>query len=261
MSHQTLNQEILLRLVSEALVLIYGSCDRYESRAIRGAYMGISGEPVADLNYLMATGDTPQAVATFESFVAHCDDADLPFCSIVSPAVLATLVSVCERLGLIHATDWPLMVCPGDAAVYHPAEGVTIRAVAGAADHAASAEVVASAFGMPSEPVMRACPLRLYDGPAVDLYVAELDGRVLSTVTATHHGDVVGIWSMGTLGEAQGKGVGKALLSRVMADARDNGATAFFLGATPSGFPLYERLGYRTVFEAQVWVRGETGQA
>ena len=114
---------------------------------------------------------------------------------------------------------------------------------------------------MPSEPVMRACPLRLYDGPAVDLYVAELDGQVLSTVTATHHGDVVGIWSMGTLGEAQGKGVGKALLSRVMADARANGATAFFLGATPSGFPLYERLGYQTIFEAQIWVRGETGQA
>ena len=112
MSHQTLNQEILLRLVSEALVLIYGSCDRYESRAIRGAYMGISGEPVADLNYLMATGDTPQAVAAFESFVAHCDDADMPFCSIVSPAVLATLVPVCERLGLdriLHGLTiiWP----------------------------------------------------------------------------------------------------------------------------------------------------------
>jgi ribosomal protein S18 acetylase RimI-like enzyme len=84
---------------------------------------------------------------------------------------------------------------------------------------------------------------------------------VQSTVTATWHGSVVGIWAMGTAPEAQGSGVGKALLSRVMHDARARGAEAFFLGATPSGFPLYERLGYATVADCPIWVRGVTHQA
>ena len=61
--------------------------------------------------------------------------------------------------------------------------------------------------------------------------------------------------------EFRGKGIGKALLSRAMCTARDAGAKWFFLGATPSGYPLYVRLGYETAFEAQVWVRGETSQA
>ena len=104
MSHESLNQDILLRLVSESLVMIYGSGERYESRAVPGAYMGLSFEPVADLNYLMVTSDTPDAVAVFESYVAQCDAADLPFCSIVSPGVLATLVPICDRLGLVHSS-------------------------------------------------------------------------------------------------------------------------------------------------------------
>jgi predicted N-acetyltransferase YhbS len=66
---------------------------------------------------------------------------------------------------------------------------------------------------------------------------------------------------MGTIAAAQGKGIGRALLSTVMAAEREAGAEAFFLGATPAGRPLYERLGYRTVFSAEVWVRGETNQA
>jgi hypothetical protein len=35
----------------------------------------------------------------------------------------------------------------------------------------------------------------------------------------------------------------------------------FFLGATPAGFPLYEKLGFETQVVASVWVSGETSQA
>jgi hypothetical protein len=45
-----------------------------------------------------------------------------------------------------------------------------------------------------------------------------------------------------------------------MDEHRRRGAEAFFLGATPAGVPLYRRLGYETVAEAQVWVRGATQQ-
>ena len=153
------------------------------------------------------------------------------------------------------------MVCPGEAAQALPTEGVTVRAARHDEDVAAMSRVLADAFSMPAESIARALPLSLYDSPGIDTYVAEHEGDVLSSVTITRHGDVVGVWAMGTMAAAQGKGIGRALLSTVMASEREGGAEAFYLGATPAGRPLYERLGYRTVFSAEVWVRGETSQA
>ena len=66
---------------------------------------------------------------------------------------------------------------------------------------------------LPAESIARALPLSLYDSPGIDTYVAEHEGDVLSSVTITRHGDVVGVWAMGTMAVAQGKGIGRALLA------------------------------------------------
>ena len=258
---ERLNESVLLRLSHEALIGMYGCGPRYVARSIPGAAMVLSGEHVADLNYLVAGSAEADAIEGFRSFVRYADERELPFCTIVAASVADELSGVCENLGLIHATQWPLMVCPGEAAQALPTEGVTVRAVNGDEDVAAMSRALAEAFSMPAESIERAMPLRLYDSPAIDTYVAEYEGDVLSSVTITRHGDVVGVWAMGTKAAAQGKGIGRALLSTVMAAEREAGAEAFFLGATPAGRPLYERLGYRTVFSAEVWVRGETNQA
>jgi GNAT superfamily N-acetyltransferase len=256
-----LDEPVLLRLSHEALIAMYGCGPRYVARSVQGAAMVLSRENVADLNYLVASSAETEAVEGFRSFVRYADERELPFCTIVAASVADDLGDVCEDLGLVHATQWPLMVCPGEAAQALPTEGVTVRALNDEKDVAAMSRALAEAFSMPADSIARAMPLSLYDSPAIDTYVAEYEGDVLSSVTVTRHGDVVGVWAMGTMAAAQGKGIGRALLSTVMAAERDAGAGAFYLGATPAGRPLYERLGYRTVFSAEVWVRGETSQA
>ena len=253
--------ETLLRLTREALPLFYCCAENYVGRAMPGVSMVLSGEPVADLNYLVLDRASESARAGFRALVGHCDAQDLPFAVIVAPGVAEALESLRAELDLVYATDWPLMLCPGEAVQDHPRKGVECRPVRDDADRDGLARVLAGAFQMPADSVLRAMPLRLFDSPSIEGWVAEWDGAVQSTVTATWHGPVVGIWAMGTAPEAQGQGVGKALLSRVMHDCRQRGAGAFFLGATPSGFPLYERLGYATVADCPIWVRGETHQA
>ncbi len=253
--------ETLLRLTQEALPLFYCCAANYVGRAMPGVSMALSGEPVADLNYLVIDDSSESSQAGFRKLVAHCDTQDLPFAVIVGPAVAGALEPLREELDLVYATDWPLMLCPGEAVQDYPRAGVECRLVHDEADREGLARVLAGAFQMPAESVLRAMPLRLFESPSIEGWVAAWDGAVQSTVTATWHGSVVGIWAMGTAPEAQGQGVGKALLSRVMHDARQRGAEAFFLGATPSGFPLYERLGYATVADCPIWVRGETHQA
>ena len=253
--------EILLRLTQDALPVFYCCAAGYEGRAMPGVTMALSGEPVADLNYLVVDAASESAQAGFRSLVGHCDAQDLPFAVIVAPAVAEALEPLRAELDLVYDTDWPLMVCPGEAVQDHPREGVQVRPVRDEVDQQGLARVLAGAFQMPVESVLRAMPRHLFDSPSIEGWVAEWDGQVQSTVTATWHGSVVGIWAMGTAPDAQGQGVGKALLSRAMHDARRRGAEAFFLGATPSGFPLYERLGYATVADCPIWVRGVTHQA
>ena len=256
-----LTTDILLRLTGDALLMFYSCAEQFHGEACQGAVMAVSGEPVADLNYVMLNSGDSAALAAFDRYVGWCDARELPFACMVAPGASEAAAPVCEQLGLVLATEWPLMVCAGEAAADFPVQGVDIRQLQTEDDYNGMVEVLESAYQMPVASVRRAMPLRLVQSPSLDIYLAERDGKILSTVTVTRHGEVIGVWAMGTHVDAQGQKIGKALLSRVMVAARQAGATAFFLGATPAGFPLYQRLGYETLYTANIWVRGETHQA
>ena len=211
-------------------------------RAVPGAAMALSGEPLADLNYLVLNSDSPGAVEAFREYVAYCDDAraairrdagsrglartrtDVPRNGVGQRHVLAgddlsrrrlssavvCKTCACARLPGLQTTS-PCPRC--SKALLHMTGGV------GAAGQ---------------------CPPQLAESPSIDIFLAERGPAVQSTVTVTWHGDVAGIWAMGTLGWAQGEGVGKALLVSVMRECRSRGIREFYLGATPAGFPLYE---------------------
>ncbi len=261
MHAKDLTTDVLIRLTGDALLMFYSCAEHFHAEACQGSAMAVSGEPVADLNYLMLDSGDSAALAAFSRYVGWCDERELPFACMVAPDASEAAAPVCEQLGLVYATDWPLMVCPGEAAADFQVQGVEIRKMQSEDDYNGMVEVMASAYQMPATSVRRAMPLRLIQSPSLDIYLAERDGKILSTVTVTRHGEVIGVWAMGTHVDAQGQKIGKALLSRVMFGARQAGATAFFLGATPAGFPLYQRLGYETLYTAKVWVRGETHQA
>ena len=65
---------------------------------------------------------------------------------------------------------------------------------------------------------------------------------------------------MGTTSEHQRQGAGRALLDYVIAYHYARGAKLFYILATEAGKPLYERIGFRTISEAAVWVVGHSTQ-
>jgi len=251
----------LMQLCAQAMVAFLGQAERFEAESRAGVWKTICGEPVADLNYLLVMRETPEAIEAMQAFVADLDGRGLPFCCMLAPGKAEGLKPACEASGLVYAVDWPLMVCPAETAEAVTMDGVDVVPVRTEDDARGMVRVLSGAFHMPEDSTARALPLATALTPGLTIFVARADGQVVSTVTATRHGQVVGIWAMGTPPDAQGKGYGKVLLSQVMARYRDAGVEAFFLGATPAGRPLYEKLGYREVARAQVWVRGETSQA
>lgn len=256
-----LSEPLLHRLITDGLNGMLGAAPDYYAVTSRGASLVLCGEPVADLNYISLSAADASSLEQARGHIHEADRRGQPFILAVAESVADEGARLCEAEGLVHATSWPLMVCSkrDNAATSKATVEVSVVADTGALD--AMAAVLADAYSMPLAAIQRVMPLSLYDSPGIASYIAAHDGGVESSVTITRHGKVRGVWAMGTTAGAQGKGIGKALLIEAMNREWDAGAEAFFLGATPAGFPLYQKLGYETVSTAGVWVRGETSQA
>ena len=83
-------------------------------------------------------------------------------------------------------------------------------------------------------------------------------GRVL--LLRFPSGTHVGVYSMATRRAFQRQGIGRAILETAMRHYLDGGVTTFTLEATEAGFPLYERVGFRTAVELTAFTVGASAQ-
>jgi len=256
---KALSEAVLRRLTNDALTTFLGEAARYEAVARPGLQLTLSNEPVADMNMLVVGAGADHD--HFRDMVSLCLDRKLPFLVLIYPEAGGAFDDIATDLGLVYAVDFPIMV--RDDLPLEPSGNPDVEIVRayGAEDADASADVMASAYSMPKESVLRALPASLSDTTGADVYVARINSEAVGTVTMTYHGETCGIWAMGTDAARQRGGIGLRLLSTAMVQARNSGTRRFFLGATPAGYRLYEGLGFKTVFSARVWVSGETHQA
>lgn len=254
-----LSEAVLRRLTNDALTTFLGHAARYEAAARPGLQLVLTNEPVADLNMLVVGAGADDE--HFRDMVNSCLGRDLPFLLMIFPEAGGAIDEVAADLGLVHAVDFPFMV--RDDLPLEPSGKPDFEVVRahGADDVEASADVLASAYNMPRDSVLRALPGSFFETTGADVYIARLDGEAVGSVTLTYHGDTCGIWAMGTDAARQRGGIGRRLLSAAMVQARSSGIRRFFLGATPAGYRLYEGLGFETVCSARIWVSGETHQS
>lgn len=92
-----------------------------------------------------------------------------------------------------------------------------------------------------------------YEIDAVN-YVAYFCGRPAGAGMLFCRGEMAGIYNMCTLPEFRGRGIATAILNAIVADARDRGCTHVGLTPTTMGRPLYERLGFREIYQERYFV-------
>lgn len=83
--------------------------------------------------------------------------------------------------------------------------------------------------------------------PVFEHFLARWQGQACATSTVLRANCGAGIYHVTTLPSFRGRGLGKALTLTVMQAAQNVGYATAILAATPSGFPLYQRLGFETV--------------
>ncbi len=249
----------LHRLSGHALVALFGGAPGAEIRLAGSCGLGLSGEKVADLNMLMLGAPAAEAEVFLDEAMARAEARGLELLAMMTPAVADALAGPAEGHGLVRAGEVPLMVLRGSTEV-RPGRACRIEAVRDSAMARISGDLAAAAFDLPRDAVGRVVGPQVAPTSTASIYVAFAGDEPMSSVTVTRTGDTAGIWTMATPPAHQGKGMGRALLSRIIERLRHEGVGRFFLFATAAGFPLYTSLGFVTLAEDAAWVKGSSTQ-
>jgi len=124
--------------------------------------------------------------------------------------------------------------------------GLTIEPVADDAALSQWIHVFAAGFGVCGNEAV-SCGLfsSLGYDPTLCSYIGRLEGVPVATAQLFLGAGVAGLYWIGTLPGARRRGIGTAMTRTVLHEARDLGFRTAILHATPMGFGVYRRLGFR----------------
>src|SRR5262245_17898957 len=158
------------------------------------------------------------------------------------------LAAAATAAGFASFGDAPAMVVERRLPDRAPPAGVTVELVTTAAHVAAFAAINGAAYatyGMPPDvaPAVLGVP-DVVIGPHIRAYVASVDGvpRAAAMVILTH--GVGGIYWVGTVPEARGRGLAELVTRTVTNAGFDLGARMVTLQASVMGEPIYRRMGF-----------------
>jgi GNAT superfamily N-acetyltransferase len=181
---------------------------------------------------------------------AHAD-ADLQ-----EAAGAAGLASLGEPPGMVLERRMPDPTLP---------PGVTLRRVVTAEDVAAFVDVMVAAwgtYGMPADVAPATLGHReVLIAPHIVSFLALLEGRpVAGAMVIVTHG-VAGVYWVGTVPDARGRGLGEVVTRAAGNAGFDLGARIAALQASPMGEPVYRRMGYIEVTRYPYLVQFEHREA
>ncbi|CCW30706.1 putative Acetyltransferase, GNAT family family [Xenorhabdus nematophila F1] len=92
-------------------------------------------------------------------------------------------------------------------------------------------------------------------GKSLQHYALYVDNQPVCALTLSWLGNNIRLDDIGTRVEQQRKGYASVLINYVLNDARQKGAIACYLDAACDGNGLYQRIGFKTLFEYQGFAR------
>lgn len=91
-------------------------------------------------------------------------------------------------------------------------------------------------------------------GDPAKLYLASLDEGPPASIGALLMGEgIPGVYVMATLPEWGRKGLGKAILTRILQEAMQGGHSLIVLTASRFGYPLYQQFGFEHIFDYSLY--------
>jgi hypothetical protein len=169
-------------------------------------------------------------------------------------AVATRFTPVARQIGLVDDGAAPEMILFQDEQ-QRIAEtgGLMIEVVTTPEQQRAFADVVAGSFELPRELTNAFESPILLATSGMTLYVGMMDGLPVATSLLFETDGVAGVHVVGTLPDYRRRGIGAVITQRSVADGWNHGCIVSALQSSSSGYPVYERLGYRHVADIQGW--------
>jgi GNAT superfamily N-acetyltransferase len=197
--------------------------------------------------------DGPALIAAYDELQRAYDDAGIHAWLVWVPDTDEDVARALSERGHVLDSDPEAMVLDLGA-VERPAEPPGFSRTI---DPAALTRLNDDAYGMHSA-FARALE-RLEAGDGLYFYGAEDDDGLASGLVAFDFEDDCSVWLVATRESARGRGLAGALMRHALVDARERGRTTSTLQATDLGRPVYERIGYRSLGEIELWERRRSG--
>ena len=214
--------------------------------------------PFLLFNQVIVDGDetTPTALA---AGVSALRDRGSPFVVNLRVGPDDRFIALMQELGLEPRSEGTWL--PGMALNPLPAErtpgalpGHEIRQVTGPSGLEDHIRTAAAGFELPEDLLRAVVVIDLIGREDVAIYVGYSDGEPVSTGLGIRTGRTIGVYNIATIESARGRGYGAAMTRRAAADGAAAGCDVAILQASEMGYPIYERLGYRTVVEYMGYV-------
>ncbi len=238
----------------------YGRGPGCEVHEDRGVTWFATGLPDSLFNGVMTARLAPEEVdGRIDEMLGVFRSRGLPLeWNVGSSTVPQDLGSHLRAKGLTH-----LLVVPGMAMdlAKLPEEplpkGLSIERARGRSDLEACIRVVAGTFEIAEALVPRLVDLELGMPPdhrkTAVAFLGRLDGKPVASAMLFLAAGVAGVYFVGTLPAARGRGLARAMTAATLGEGRDRGYRIGTLQGTEMGVPVYRRLGFREYSRFEIY--------
>ncbi|MFY9578092.1 MAG: GNAT family N-acetyltransferase [Gaiellaceae bacterium] len=201
--------------------------------------------PIPSFNSVWPEDDS--AAGALEAALAEIAALGLPYSVQVRRGKTPACEQEAERLGLMVREEEPGMLVTPDELRDVDVPQLEILNVKTADGLAQALAVVAEGFGVPPEFFAPLYDLDFLQLDGLEYYLGRVGDTDVTTGVGFTVGDAVGIFSIATPPQHRGRGYGAAVTAQAVRDGFDAGAEFAWLHSSPSGHPVYRRLGFRDV--------------
>lgn len=245
--------DIAARGFAEAWQWLLTSSPGWWAELQGGAVAGATGIRLPSFNGVWAY-DVRVEPEAIDRFLDRIASVGLPHCLQVREETAEVLAGLAARRGMTPDEEIPLMVLDrreGSADAGPPE--LKIRELS-PGERPVHTAVAAAGFEIDEEYFDRLITPEVAALPGARCYVGEVEGEAVTTGYGLTRGEWVGIFNIATPPEHRRRGYGAAVTAQAVRDGFAHGASWAWLQSSPSGLPVYERLGFRTVSRWSCWI-------
>ena len=240
----------------------YALADDSQTEELPGALFLCTPIPLYLFNTVILTGQDRTAIdAAFKKAADWIADQGRPVLWRVSTTAASEDVrSLLEQLGLeSHGRDPAMLADLSSISPMPQIEGFSIQTVRGGAERYDWAWLTCNAFELDADvcEAMSNCEAGIPESLHIDQprYIGCLDGKAIAVSSLVMAAGLAGVYAVATLPEVRTRGIGTAMTLHAMAEGKRRGAKSAVLQATEMGKSVYEKIGFSTIFDYELYLQ------